>query len=118
MILSLTWTNVRPQALEVEVRNMRARCARLARVARGEPADPAKVTARNGDTTEARPENREGQHQSQGDEWVEAAVQEAAVAMESGRRRTLEEEIERSGHFQGIRAELRCCFRFFSTFTF
>lgn len=100
------------QALEGEVCNMRARCARLARVARGESVEPANVVAPHSDTIEVRTEKGEGQHQSKGDEWIEAAVQDAAVAMESGRRRALEEEIERLGYFQGIRAELRffCCF--------
>lgn len=76
---------------------MHARCARLARVARGEPADSADIdmTAR-GETRRAG--NRiEGQAERQSNDWEEAAVQEAAVAMESGRRRALEDEVEGCG---------------------
>lgn len=80
------------QGLEAKVRGMRTRCARLARLARGDPVDvlPDAVTRRVNGTT---PEGDKCEEHN--DEWAEAGVQEAAVAMEAGRRRALEEEVER-----------------------
>lgn len=80
------------QGLEAKVCGMRTRCARLARLARGDPVDvlPDTVTRRVDGTTS------EGDKcEEHNDEWAEAGVQEAAVAMEAGRRRALEEEVER-----------------------
>lgn len=80
------------QGLEAKVRGMRTRCARLARLARGDPVDvcPDTVT-RCMDGTPSEGEKCEEHN----DEWAEAAVQEAAAAMAAGRRRALEEEVER-----------------------
>lgn len=75
----------------MEVRDMHARCARLARGDQVENWSTAAAAVGAGNaallgTSEGR-ENRS-------DSWVGAGVQEAAAAMETGRRRALEEEIE------------------------
>lgn len=74
---------------------MRTRCARLARLARGDPVDVFRdtVTGRvDGNFSESE------KCEELNDEWAETGVQEAAVAMEAGRRRALEEEVERLVH--------------------
>ncbi|CAM9943102.1 unnamed protein product [Hapterophycus canaliculatus] len=84
----------RVKGLEAEVRNMRTRCARLARLARGDPADACSsggAAAAGASRTAGR-----GREIIVKDEcWVEPGVQEAAAAMEAGRRQALEDEIER-----------------------
>eukprot|EP00903_Cladosiphon_okamuranus_P006177 g6074.t1 len=80
----------RVKEMEEEVRNMRTRCARLARLARGDSADAGPPAGGGGGGGGGGTE--EG---ASADEcWVEAGVQEAAAAMEAGRRRALEEEVE------------------------
>lgn len=76
---------------------MRTRCARLARLARGDPADTRTASAAPVDgASNAAGSSRERADGRVEDEcWIEARVQEAAAAMEAGRRRALEEEIER-----------------------
>lgn len=82
---------------------MRTRCARLARLARGDTADggsPSGAAAapavssgagRSGAPGRLRSEERRAEDEC----WVAAGVQEAAAAMEAGRRRALEQEVER-----------------------
>lgn len=80
--------------MEDEVRNLRARCARLARLVRGDPADggpPAAAAA--APTARAAPAADGGRPEDEC--WVENGVQKAAAAMEAGRRRAVEEEVER-----------------------
>lgn len=89
------------KGLEAEVQSMRTRCARMARLARGDPVDvrPAS-TAAGGGACDAAGREKERPGERVDDEcWVEAGVQEAAAAMEAGRRRALEEEIERRVSF-------------------
>lgn len=90
------------QGLEAKVRGMRTRCARLARLAGGDPAAVFPDTVPRGmDGTVMEGEKCEEKN----DEWAEAGVQEAAAAMAAGRRRALEEEVERLGHAENR----RCC---------
>lgn len=83
------------QGLEAKVRGIRTRCARLTLLACGNSVDvfPDTVT-RHVDGTTSEGEKCE-EHI---DEWAEAGVQEAAVAMEAGRRQALVEEVERLVH--------------------
>lgn len=76
---------------------MRTRCTRLARLARGEPVDSADTDMTAGGETRRDGNGKEGQAERQTNDWEEATVQEAAVAMELGRRRALENEVERCG---------------------
>lgn len=70
---------------------MRTRCARLARLARGDSADACPPAGGGGGGGVG----GTGETASMDEYWVEAGVQEAAAAMEAGRRRALEEEIDR-----------------------
>lgn len=95
------YTEIPPQGLEAKVRGIRTRYARLARLACGLSVDvfPDTVTRRVDGTI-----SEEERCEEHVDEWAETGVQEAAVAMEAGRRRALEEEVERL-----VRApDLRC----------
>ncbi|CBN80212.1 expressed unknown protein [Ectocarpus siliculosus] len=92
----------RVKDMEDQVWTMRNRCARLARLARGDTADggspsgaaaaPAVVSGagRSGTPGRLRSEERREEDEC----WVAAGVQEAAAAMEAGRRRDLEQEVE------------------------
>lgn len=74
---------------------MRNRCARLAHLARGDPTETLPAVSGGGNDDVAASVERRWQEEGHGDEWMEATVQEAAAAMKAGRRRALEQEIER-----------------------
>lgn len=78
------------QGLEVKVRDMHARYARLARGGPVEDLSPTAAAVGGGNAALNTGEGRE----ARGNSWVEAGVKEATAAMEAGRRRALEKEIE------------------------
>ncbi|CAN0294336.1 unnamed protein product, partial [Ectocarpus sp. 12 AP-2014] len=92
----------RVKDMEDQVWTMRNRCARLARLARGDTADgdspsgaaaaPAVASGAGRSGAPGRPRSEERREEDEC--WVAAGVQEAAAAMETGRRRALEQEVE------------------------
>lgn len=101
---------------------MRTRCARLARVARGESVDAcppvaANITAGLGEKAPKLGERspKLGERAEEDESWVMARVQEAAAAMETGRRWALEEEIEWLVSLLTSLRDLSLCFGSFAT---
>ncbi|CAM9536480.1 unnamed protein product [Ectocarpus fasciculatus] len=92
----------RVKDMEEQVGTMRIRCARLARLARGDTADggspsgaaAAPTVASGAGRSDAPGRLRSEERRAEDECWVAAGVQEAAAAMEAGRRRSLEQEVE------------------------